>query len=131
MEDFSQYMNPPEKDAKEKTLDQKVTDSGYEPKMCYVSAVTYTGDGSIVLVAFEKEEDAVIECKSDFERSIKDAEENEGFESIIDWDASGHYGAINWCDGEQSRFEVIEAPYVCSKICDEVLTAEFDEERSV
>lgn len=131
MEDFSLFMNPPEEDTREQTLYQKALLAGHKVKTRYAAITSYTGDGTVIPIVFDKEEDAIIQCKKAFEIAIKDAKENEGFESIIDWDASGHYGAINWCDGEQSRFEVIEAPYVCSKICNEVLTAEFDKERSV
>ncbi len=128
---FEQYMNPPEGDDNSKVikpLAQKVSEAGYG-KTVYASVAVYTGDGSVNAVIFSDENDAIVDCKQQFEKSIADGKVNGDFKSATEWDESSNFGTISWTNGDTSTFTVQSFQYYSSSACDEVLCAEFDQER--
>ncbi len=110
------------------SLGQQLLKSRTKAKKLYASIAFYSGEADINQIIFGSKEDAVIDCKANYKRAVKEGLENGDIDSHS-WNDETVSGSINWKDGNQSIFEVQESNFFSSAICNEFLSKEYDEER--
>ena len=79
-----------------------------KPEILYASTAIYTGDGSINTILFKTREDAVADCKAQFEKSLAEGKENGDLDEDMPskWSDDEEYGVVYWIGGDSSTFEV-------------------------
>lgn len=79
-----------------------------KPEVLYASTALYTGDHSINSILFKTREDAVADCKAQFEKSLAEGKENGDLDENMcsEWIDSADYGTVYWSNGDFSIFEV-------------------------
>ena len=79
-----------------------------KPETLYASTALYTGDGSINTILFKTREEAVADCKAQFEKSLAEGKVNGDLDEDMPsrWSDSEECGVVYWTDGDNSTFEV-------------------------
>lgn len=79
-----------------------------KPEILYASTALYTGDGSINTILFKTREDAVADCKAQFEKSLAEGRENGDVDEDMPskWSDDEEYGVVYWIGGDSSTFAI-------------------------
>lgn len=79
-----------------------------KPEILYASTAHFSGDDSINTILFKTREDAVADCKAQFERSLAEGKVNGDLDEDMPnrWSDDEDCGIVYWIDGDNSTFEV-------------------------
>ena len=79
-----------------------------KPEILYASTTHFSGDDSINTILFKTREDAIADCKAQFERSLAEGKANGDLDEDMPnrWSDDEDCGIVYWIDGDNSTFEV-------------------------